>query len=183
MIQGRGVRLRRVEREDLPRFVDWMNDAEVREHLSLIFPQGLAQEERWFAGMLDAEPALQPFAIDAALAEGGDRPWTHIGIVGFQALDWRNRSGEVGIFIGRKDLWGRSYGTEALRALLDWGFGELNLHRIHLKVFEDNVRGRRSYEKLGFVEEGRLRQDRFHAGRYRDTLVLGLLREEWPGPP
>jgi RimJ/RimL family protein N-acetyltransferase len=173
------VRLRRIERDDLPRFAAWLNDPEVRSGLAMIYPMGMPQEEQWFEASLKAEPACQPFSIDAlptgARSSGAG---THIGAAGFHTVDWRNRNAEMGIFIGQKSVWGEGYGTDATRALARWGFEELNLRRIHLRVFEDNPRAIRCYEKVGFRVEGRLRQDRFHQGRYMDTLVMGLLREE-----
>lgn len=80
-------------------------------------------------------------------------------------------------------MWGKGHGTAAVRTLVAWGFGELNLHLIFLRVFDDNARAVRSYEKVGFRREGRLRQDRFHRGRYSATLVMGLLRHEFEDAP
>ncbi len=180
MILGERVRLRRIERADLPRMAEWMNDPQVREGLANVYPFGLVHEEQWFEGMLKLEPAAQPFAIEA---KGRSRSqWMLIGAVGFHGVDWRNRSAEAGIFIGRKDLWNQGYGTDALRALARWGFAELNVNRVWLRVYEDNARAIRSYEKVGFRPEGRLRQDRFHRGRYFDTIVMALLREEFGAP-
>jgi RimJ/RimL family protein N-acetyltransferase len=182
MILGERVRLRRVERADLPRFVAWLNDVEVRDHLALYHPMGLADEEIWFAKQADLEPVLRPLAIEARAAdvrrEAADPEWTLIGATSFHHVDWKNRWAELGIMIGEKAWWGRGYGTDATRALARWGFDELGLNRVCLRVFEDNARARRAYEKVGFREEGRLRQDRFHAGRYVDTIVMGLLRDE-----
>ena len=70
--------------------------------------------------------------------------------------------------------------TEAVRLLLDFGFGELNLHRISLHVFEDNERARSVYRKAGFIEEGLLREAAFIDGRYRSVRVMGLLASERP---
>jgi RimJ/RimL family protein N-acetyltransferase len=179
MIHGDRVRLRRIERADLPRYVEWLNDPELRAYLAALFPLSQAQEEQWFESTLRLEPALQPFAVDARLRPAAKKDWTHVGTIGLHNVDWRNRSAEVGLFIGPKGLWGKGYGTAALRALVGFAFGELNLNRVWLRVFEGNARALRSYEKTGFTHEGRLRQDRFHDGRYHDTLVLSLLREEW----
>lgn len=180
VIFGERVRLRRVEREDLPRLVEWMNDPAVREYLTLGYPMGRAHEEEWLEATLHQEPALQPFAIEARVSPPGTEPaeWVHIGTVGFHRVDWRNRSAELGIAIGRRDCWGKGYGTDTVRALCRWAFAELNLNRVQLKVDEDNARGIASYEKAGFRLEGRLRQDRYRGGRYLDTLVMGLLRDE-----
>lgn len=178
MLLGKRVRLRRVERDDLPRFVAWLNDPEVREGLAMLYPVSLLHEEQWLEGVMKLEPAAQPFAIDA-LAEGQSPAASiHIGILGLHNLDWKNSHAELGIFIGDKAFWGRGYGTDALRTLLQFAFSELNLHRVWLKVYEYNARAIRSYEKAGLKHEGRLRHDRFHAGRYWDTLLMGMFRTE-----
>jgi diamine N-acetyltransferase len=186
MILGDRVRLRRVEREDLPRFVAWLNDPDVRRQLALVYPMGIAQEEAWFEAQLKAEPAVQSFSVDvrahSTAAAGLDPDWTHVGGAGFHSVDWPSRSAELGIVLGNKDSWGRGYGTDTTRSLVEWGFRELNLNRVWLRVFEDNPRGIRCYEKVGFRVEGRLRQDRFREGRYLDTLVMGVLRGELPEP-
>jgi len=180
VIPGARIRLRRIERDDLPRLVEWMNDPAVREYLTLGYPMGLAHEEEWLEGTLRQEPAAQPFAIDARVSPPGTEPaeWVHVGTAGFHAVDWRNRSAELGIAIGRRDCWGKGFGTDAVRTLCRWAFEELNLNRVSLKVDEDNARGIASYEKAGFRLEGRLRQDRYRGGRHLDTLVMGLLRDE-----
>jgi RimJ/RimL family protein N-acetyltransferase len=178
MIAGQRVRLRRIERADLPRFVEWLNDPELRDHLAAIYPVSQAQEEQWFESILRQEPTQQPFAIEAHL-QPRTKLWTLVGTISFHSVDWRHRVAELGLFIGPKELWGKGFGTDALRALVAFAFRELNLHRVWLRVYEENTRARRSYEKVGFGIEGRLRQDRFHGGRYCDTLIMGLLRDEW----
>jgi RimJ/RimL family protein N-acetyltransferase len=187
MISGAGVRLRPVEQADLPRFVKWFADPEVRAGLAMYLPPGETQEERWFDYNLSRQPAEQALAIDAQVAGAGagllpsiaEPTWTHIGSCGFHEIDWRNRWGECGIVIGDKSYWDKGLGTEALRLLADLGFGKLNLNRIMLRVFDDNARAIRSYEKAGFKTEGRLRESDFHNGRYRDTLIMAILRSEW----
>jgi RimJ/RimL family protein N-acetyltransferase len=180
MIEGKRVRLRRIEREDLPSYTEWMNDPELRAHLAQIYPLSQAQEEQWFEATLRLEPALQPFAIEARLATRRSRSdFTLVGTIALHNLDWRNRSSELGLFLGPRTLWGKGYGTEALRLFAAFAFGELNLHRLWLRVYDDNARARRCYEKVGFRLEGQLRQDRFHDGRYHDSVVMGLLRDEW----
>jgi len=178
MIAGRIVRLRPIERIDLPRFVRWFGDPEVRFHLALYRPISLEQEERWFEQNLAAEDS-QSWAIDALVDGTGTAVWAHIGGCGYHTIEWRNRSGEIGIFIGEKEYWSRGYGTDAVRTLVGWGFNTLNLNRVFLRVYADNPRGIRCYEKAGFQLEGRLRQDNFHNGGYRDTLIMAILREKW----
>ncbi len=176
MIVGKTVRLRPIERDDLPRFVSWLGDPEVCASIALALGPGLAQEERWFEGVL-AQPALeQPLAVDVLHEDGS---WRHVGSAGTHGIDWRNRATEIGLVIGDKAVWGRGVGTEAVDLLLRHAFGDLNLHRVWLRVFADNARARRVYEKLGFRHEGTFREAEYRSGRYRGVEVYGMLESEW----
>ena len=114
----------------------------------------------------------------AALLKEGNR---HIGNCGLEGTDPTNRNACFGIFIGEPDARCQGYGTEATKLLLEYGFQELNLHRIYLTVFSFNDRARRSYEKAGFVLEGTRREDYYRHGRYHGTHVMGILKSEWEG--
>jgi RimJ/RimL family protein N-acetyltransferase len=81
--------------------------------------------------------------------------------------------------IGDKSLWGQGLGTDGLNALLDFGFGQLRLERIWLEVYDFNERGRRSYEKCGFVLEGTQRRATFRRGAFHDVHLMAILRDEW----
>ena len=76
--------------------------------------------------------------------------------------------------------WGRGYATEAARAVVDFGFGELGLQRISSWCNADNVGSARVLERLGFRKEGRLRRNEYFKGRWWDTLLYAMLAEEWP---
>lgn len=177
MIYGDRIRFRAIEREDLPRFVNWLNDPEVRENLALYLPLSMSHEESWFENMLKRPQEEQPMSIEIK-QEG---VWKPIGNCGYFNLDWRCRSGEVGIFIGEKQLWNQGYGTEAIRLLVRHGFETLNLNRISLEVFESNPRAVRCYEKAGFSAEGRKRQGMYKDGEYIDIILMSILRQEWVG--
>ena len=175
MITGERIRLRAVERDDLPLFVAWLNDPEVTAGLSLYLPLSQADEEGWFEHMVNQPAEQHPLVIEIPGQDG----WQAIGDCSFQFIDQHNRSAEIGIFIGQKDLWDKGYGTEAMCLMLKHGFNTLNLHRIFLRVFETNKRAIRSYEKTGFVHEGRLRQAEYRNGAYIDVLLMSVLKSEW----
>ena len=178
MILGQRIRLRAVEKDDLPHFVKWLNHPELRAYVSKYLPIGQGQEERWYDRNL-GQGDTQTWAIDAQPADMAVGPWMHIGSCSFLYVDDRNRSGEIGIVIGANDYWGRGYGTDAVQTLTGWGFNTLNLNRVFLRVFADNARAIRCYEKVGYQVEGRLRQDNYYNGAYRDTLIMAVLRAEW----
>ena len=75
--------------------------------------------------------------------------------------------------------WGRGYATEAALAIVDFGFRDLQLHRVWSWCIADNVASARVLERVGFRPEGRLRENEYFKGRWWDTLVYGLLRSEW----
>jgi len=175
MIYGDRIRLRAPTRSDLPQFVEWLNDPEVKAGLLMVLPLSFEDEEAWFESMMKAPATQHPLVIEVRNADD----WQMIGNCGFHAIDWRIRSAEVGIFIGDKSYWNRGYGTQVMRLLLKHGFNTLNLNRIALEVFETNPRAIRAYEKAGFVHEGCRRQDMFKDGRYIDVLLMSVLRSEW----
>jgi RimJ/RimL family protein N-acetyltransferase len=174
MIVGEKVRLRPIERDDLPRYVKWFGDPEVRRHLAMYLPFSLAQEERWFENLLERLERQEDLVLAIETAEG-----VHIGNLGLHGMDWRNRSAELGIAIGEKAYWGQGYGTDAIRTLLGLAFGEMNLHRVLLRVDVDNARGIRCYEKVGFQREGTSRHAVFKEGAYHDQYVMSILRPEF----
>jgi diamine N-acetyltransferase len=180
MIYGERIRLRAVERADLPAFVSWLNDPEVRQGLLLHSPVSQVEEEDWYERMLARPVDEHVMAIDALLLGSIDHEnrWQMIGSLAFNDINWRIRSAEMGILIGDKSYWNRGYGTESVLLLAHYGFHTLNLNRIFLHVFETNPRAVRAYEKAGFKLEGRERQAEFQDGRYIDVLRMSKLRED-----
>ncbi len=175
MIYSKRLRLRGAEREDIPRFVSWLNDPEVVEHLLAAYPITQAGEERWFDSMMSREPAEQVRVIEALI----DGEYKAIGNTSFMGLDWISRKAEIGIFIGEKHLWNHGYGRDAMLLMLRHGFNQLNLNRIFLRVHANNPRGIKAYENAGFVHEGVLRQEVYREGKYVDVLVMSVLRSDW----
>lgn len=102
-----------------------------------------------------------------------------IGSVGLWVGAQAHGEAWVGIHIGEREYWGKGYGTDAMRIVLRYAFTELNLHRVALSALATNARAIRSYEKAGFVVEGRGR----HLARYEDKpwdeVYMGILGEEW----
>lgn len=167
--------MRAVEKDDLPQFVEWLNDPEVRRNLLIYQPLSMVQEEKWYEDMLKRPIDAQPLCIDVENAKN----WEHAGNISFFDINLHDQSAEIGIFIGRKDFWNHGYGCEAMQLMVEHGFRNLNLNRIYLHVFESNPGGIRCYEKAGFQHEGRLREARYHEGHFIDVLLMSILKSEW----
>lgn len=175
MIYGKRTRLRAINQEDLPLFVEWLNDPEVIQGLIHYQPFSLDDERDWYESMRKRPQEERPLMLDIKI----DNSWKPIGDLGFFGIDWRIRSAEFGIVIGLKEYWDQGYGTEAMRLMLNHGFKTLNLNRIYLQVYENNLRAIRVYEKTGFRQEGQLRQAHFQDGSYMDVILMSILRSDW----
>jgi RimJ/RimL family protein N-acetyltransferase len=175
VIYGERIRLRATEHEDVKKFCVWVNDPQVTRYLSLYLPMSTVDEENWFERMTKRDQAEKTLVIEVRDGDG----WKMIGNCGVFDIDSVNRSGELGIMIGEKDEWNKGFGTESMRLLVRHCFETLNLNRAYLRVYAENLRAKRSYEKAGFVEEGRLREAVYKHGKYDDVILMSVLRSEW----
>ena len=102
-----------------------------------------------------------------------------LGHVGLYKIDHRVGSTEFAILLGDRAWWGKGVGKACTAFAVDYAFTQLNLRRVYLEVLATNERAASLYRKLGFKEEGRLRQHQFKNGAHVDVLVMGVLRDEW----
>lgn len=101
-----------------------------------------------------------------------------VGTCTLYHIDTDNRRAELGYALGH-EYWGQGYMQEALTALLDFCFGDLNMHRIEADVDPSNLSSVRTLERLGFQREGYLRERWLVGGGVQDALFYGLLRRDW----
>lgn len=102
-----------------------------------------------------------------------------LGDIALDVDEWNTGNAFVGLAVYERANWGKGFGSEAMHLLLEFAFNEVNMRRVSLTVFEYNPRAIRSYEKVGFRHEGRLRGRLMREGKRWDMLVMGILREEW----
>jgi RimJ/RimL family protein N-acetyltransferase len=170
---GTKIYLRPLEREDAPLLVPWVNDAEITRTLERLYrPLNLQAEVDFIERIYKSEHDV----VFGIVVKETD---VLIGVTGLHQMDFKNRRAVFGIFIGEKSVWGKGYGTEATALITGYAFETLNLNRVGLEVYEDNERGIRAYERVGFQREGVLRQMMYREGRYWNTILMSLLREEW----
>jgi RimJ/RimL family protein N-acetyltransferase len=178
MITSSTVRLRGIEREDIPTFVQWMNDPEVIKYLLINSPLSKVMEEKWFDHQLEIPPEQgQVLAIEVL----DSRKWVMIGTTGLHNIEQVNRAAEFGISIGDKRYWNKGYGVITSKLMLKHGFEDLNLNRIYLNVFAENTRAIKAYEAAGYIREGILRQALYKNGSYHDCILMSVLHSEWKG--
>jgi RimJ/RimL family protein N-acetyltransferase len=178
MIRGERVWLRPIEPADIVADSALAGDAEVGHFLGAKSPMSRAASERFSTEIMSQIGQTgYPYAICLL---GEERS---IGTVFLRDVDKVNGSGVVGIFLGDRRYLGQGYGTDALNALVDFGFSELRLERIELEVFDYNARAIRSYQKAGFQTDAVLRHARFHRGAHHDVHLMSILRDDWLALP
>lgn len=176
MLKGNRVLLRPVRRSDLSDLVRWFNDPEVTQYLGAYLPMTEMAEEKWIEELATTR-ASSHVVLMIEVIEGGTNK--AIGDIGLANIHPKDHSATFGIAIGEKDYWSKGYGTEAARLIVNYGFEQLNLHRINSGVISFNERSIRLHMKVGFKKEGRQREAIFKNGRFHDHVVFGILREGW----
>lgn len=172
MIVGERVGLRALAPDDAESLWRWNNDPDVVRWMDSYYDQTLASvrkrlEER-------APNAYGDTLYGVEVREGG----ALIGLVRLRDAKPETGCAELDIYLGEKDHWGQGYATDALRTMCRYGFDTMRLHKISLAVVTENHGAHHVYRKVGFVEEGRLRQVFHRDGRWYDMFTMGLLEGE-----
>lgn len=178
MLRGKNVLLRPVKRSDISHFPRWFNDREVIQYLSNYPPMTEMCEGKFIQELGSTRVNSDVILVIEVIEQGSTKA---IGNCGLHRINSKDHNALFGIVIGEKDYWSKENGTEAARLLINYGFEQLNLHRISSYPFAFNERSIRIHKRLGFREEARLRQATFKNGQYCDHVESGILREEWKG--
>jgi ribosomal-protein-serine acetyltransferase len=101
-----------------------------------------------------------------------------VGVIGYHAVDWRNRSTSIGYWLAESHQ-GRGTMTAAVRALVDHALSAWRLNRVEIRAAVENRRSRAIPERLGFHREGTMRQSERVGGRFLDCVVYSMLAKDW----
>ncbi len=100
------------------------------------------------------------------------------GEISLKSIRWFNHKAEIAVFI-LKPFRRKGLAEQALRMLLDYAFNTMNFYRLEAEVVDYNPAAKALFEKLGFIQEGVLREAKFYAGTYHNIYSYGLLAKEW----
>ena len=174
MINGDGFLLRKLEAHDATDIYRFKNDPSIGALLGG-FHTGMSVDDVLLWIKMDRERV-------------GDMIWAVadrtsnacLGHVGFYKRDHRVRSAEFAILLGEPTARGKGLGGKVTRAVVEYGFQELNLNRISLTVLAINARAIRLYESVGFRAEGIFCEAQYKNGAYLDVLAYSLLKRNYP---
>ncbi|CAN5909370.1 GNAT family protein [soil metagenome] len=172
-LQGDNIELRRHVRDNYSLYANWYGDPEIWYLTSwTAAPIGRNAVARLFDDR-EKSASDESFAIHP---KGNRDP---VGIISLMNVSEANASADLSVILGPPEDREQGYGADAIRTILDYGFGELELHRIALSVFEFNEPAIATYEKLGFKKEGRYREAVMRDDEFHDAILMSLLSHEW----
>jgi len=154
----------------LETYREWINDPEVMSWLVRSSTVTRQEHRAWYQRMLEDRSTL----VRAITTADG----CYIGNAWLWGIDWIHRKAGTRIVIGPRENRSKGFGAEALIAMVDIAFKQLNLHRLYAYIRADNDRALKSFAKAGFKVEGTLRSDRFVDGGYIDMVLVAKLRME-----
>jgi RimJ/RimL family protein N-acetyltransferase len=172
MALGELVKLRAMGPADADALWRWNHDPDVMRWMDDDYPQPPARTEKWLADRPRNTYGDVLFGIEVI----GDGKL--IGLVALHGAKPETGVAELDIYLGEKEYWGRGYATDAMRTACRYGFEDMRLHKITLTVVTENHAAHRVYQKVGFVDEGRLRQVFRRDGQWYDMFTMGLLADE-----
>ncbi len=172
-LEGERIYLREVRPSDVnENYYRWMNDREVVDQLeSRFYPNSMEGLREYVIKKLGDRDNI----FLAIVLKDGDR---HIGNIKLGPINWIHRFADIGILIGEKDCWGKGYASEAIGAVVNYAFSELNLNKLTASMYDVNKGSLKAFQKVGFIVEGVRKQYFYYRGSYVDAVLLGLLKSE-----
>ncbi len=172
MIKGKKIYLCAVEEQSIEQLREWRNTPNLRQYFREYREINSTMQKDWFHNRVMKNKDQVDFEIR------DQKTNTLLGHCGLYYINWISRKAEFTVYIGNKHYRSGGYGSDALRTLFKYGFEQLNLNKIWCEVYSNN-QAINIYRHLGFVDEGCLRQNYYNDGKYWDSYLLGLLRDEW----
>lgn len=167
IVHDGGLTLRHLQVEDFDNLVAFANDVKIYRNLRDAFPNPYTREDAIaYKEMVEKEQPITSFAIVYQEQCVGS-----IALV--PGTDVYCKSAELGYFIGQP-YWNKGFATKAVKLIVEWGFKNLDLNRIHAGVFEHNMASQRVLEKCGFDQEGVFRKAVFKKGEFCDEIRYAI---------
>lgn len=164
------IQIRKFTKEDIANKVRWINDSANNQYLHFDLPIEYEKTCVWFEKIKDRKDRY-----DAVIEADG----VPVGLIGLLSIEDKNRKAEYYISMGESSYKGKGIAKKASLLLLEYAFRELKLKKVYLYTEKENRTAQYLFRKIGFQEEGLLKQDIFYDGRWKDRYVFGITREEY----
>lgn len=172
MLMGQITGLRAIEEADLPQLLEWRNQPEYRRFFREYRELGMENQKRWFESRVLSDEHTRMFSIIELSTK------ELIGACGLCYIDWPNRCSDFSIYIGKDRIYiDDQYAIDAGRLMIDYGFQELNLHRLWSEIYEIDEKKKKMFDRLGFEHEATHQSTHWTNGRWVDSWYYRLINE------
>lgn len=175
MIKGKLTGLRAIESSDLEQLKDWRNLSEFRRNFREVKELNNDTQQKWFQLLQNNLTRDYMFSI-VDLKDNN-----LIGAGGLLYINWIIRSADFSFYIGKDEVYiDKDYASDAVKLLLDYGFKNLNLHKIWMELYEFDDKKLDFFQQLfNFKKDGTLRDNCFEDGRYWNSHIISLIETEY----
>lgn len=174
ILQGDRIELRRISIADADAtYLSWLNDDDVTRGLeTVVKPYSMEMLQRYVTEIIANENIYMFIVVDK---DSGKK----IGTIKLHNISRKNGTCNIGLMIGDKNFWGKGYGGDMYKTMVDFAFTQLGIRKIWEMVHSDNTASLAIFHKIGFEEEGRLKEQVLSEGNYVDNVLLGLFAKNW----
>jgi hypothetical protein len=173
MLEGKYVKLRSLEEDDLKALREWRNSKHVRKTTREYRLLDMIHQRKWFESIHASNP---PREMMFGIANKNNKL---IGVTGLTYIDWKNRHAEISIYLSKENWQKSKEAFDTLEIVTRYGFGELNLHRLWVEIFSISIENIRLFEKMKFVKEGELRDRLWRNGKWWNSVLYSKLSTEY----
>ncbi|MBT3409031.1 GNAT family N-acetyltransferase [Candidatus Woesearchaeota archaeon] len=173
MLEGKEVSLRALEEEDLSVLKNWRNRKHVRKTTREYKLLNMINQKKWFELIHTQNP---PRDIIFGIV---DKKLKLVGFTALTYIDWKNRNAEISIYFAKENWQDTLQGKNALNLIIEYGFKELNLHRLWVEIFALSKENIKLYTKLKFVKEGVLRDKVWRDGKWWDSYIYSMILSDY----
>ena len=171
IIEGKRTMMRPIERKDLEYTLKWANDPEIAYYTGYMLPISMEMEVKWYEGLLAAEDRR------TLIIETKDNDV--IGLTAILNIDWKNRKAELSMLIGNKKYWGKGYGRESVRTMLNHIFNNMGMNKVYGRIIDYNQAALKMDLAAGYSQEGYIKEDILIQGEYHDRYLIGITKAEF----
>jgi len=171
-IEGEKINLNSINLEHIGLYTKLMNSPNGRKYARFNVPQTIEEVKKLF------EPTKQEVKDKIFFEIWQKKDKKAVGLIGFNRIQWFSRIGMITCMV-EQEFWGKGIGTEAIKLVVDYGFKEMNLHKISARIFSPDKASIRIAEKLGFTHEITLKKEIFVDGVHVDIVNYIIFKADW----
>ena len=173
MFEGKLVILRALEKEDLGILKEWRNSLHVRKSTREYKLLNMINQKNWFESIHQSNP---PKEIMFGIL---NKRRKLIGVTGLTYIDWKNRNSEISIYFSTKNWQTKPEAKEVINLIVEYGFEELNLHRLYVEIFSLMKENIKLFSQIKFTKEGELREKVWRQNKWWNTVIFSKLASEY----